>query len=172
MPENGILGINREEIMIRITRRQAIGGLAAVATLPATRLFAQSKLALPTSPVTLNVVDVAGNLALTQKAIENYRQGETEAGFQDHLHQGAGAGTARQDQGAAGRQPRRHRRRAHRHRRVVGRRRPEALDPARCPTMLRSCRSSTTSIWPAQRKCRRCGKDQGVVRHLSTRPAR
>ena len=29
--------------------------------------------ALPKSPVTLNVVDVAGNLALTQDAIENYR---------------------------------------------------------------------------------------------------
>lgn len=55
-----------------ITRRTALGGLAAVATLPATRLFAQTKLALPTSPVTLNIVDVAGNLALTQKAIENY----------------------------------------------------------------------------------------------------
>ena len=58
--------------MIRITRRQAIGGLAVLATLPATRLFAQGKLALPTSSVTLNVADVAGNLALTQKAIENY----------------------------------------------------------------------------------------------------
>src|SRR5947207_14132136 len=29
--------------------------------------------ALPKSPVTLNVVDVAGNLALTQEAIEAYR---------------------------------------------------------------------------------------------------
>src|SRR5437868_15098620 len=28
---------------------------------------------LPKSPVTLNVVDIAGNLALTQDAIENYR---------------------------------------------------------------------------------------------------
>lgn len=28
---------------------------------------------MPTSPVTLNVIDVAGNLALTQDAIENYR---------------------------------------------------------------------------------------------------
>lgn len=55
-----------------MSRRQALGGLAAVATLPATRLFAQSKLALPTSPVSINIVDVAGNLALTQKAIENY----------------------------------------------------------------------------------------------------
>ncbi|PWL17612.1 ABC transporter substrate-binding protein [Falsochrobactrum shanghaiense] len=58
--------------MLKLSRRQALGGLAAVATLPATRLFAQSKLALPTSPVSINIVDVAGNLALTQKAIENY----------------------------------------------------------------------------------------------------
>ena len=36
------------------------------------RALAQS-LPLPTSPVTLNIVDVAGNLALTQKAIETYR---------------------------------------------------------------------------------------------------
>jgi ABC-type uncharacterized transport system YnjBCD substrate-binding protein len=31
-------------------------------------------MALPTSPVALSVIDVAGNLALTQKAIENYRK--------------------------------------------------------------------------------------------------
>ena len=28
---------------------------------------------LPSSPQTINVIDVAGNLALTQKAIEKYR---------------------------------------------------------------------------------------------------
>ncbi len=63
---------------------------------------------------------------------------ESEAGLQDQLHQGAGARTAGQDQGAAGRQPRRHRRRADRHRRAVGRRRPEALDPDR----IRICREA------------------------------
>ena len=57
---------------MRITRRQALGGMAVLATLPASRLWAQSKLPLPSSPVTLNIVDVAGNLALTQPAIENY----------------------------------------------------------------------------------------------------
>jgi putative spermidine/putrescine transport system substrate-binding protein len=46
-----------------------VGGLVSSAALPA---FAQN-LPLPTSPVTLNFVDVAGNLALTQKAIEAYR---------------------------------------------------------------------------------------------------
>lgn len=63
---------------LKISRRQALGGLAAIATLPTTRLFAQAKLALPTSPVTLNIVDVAGNLALTQKAIENYVKAKPE----------------------------------------------------------------------------------------------
>ncbi len=45
---------------------------AAVATLGWSLALAQAP-ALPKSPVTLNVVDVAGNLALTQDAIENYR---------------------------------------------------------------------------------------------------
>jgi putative spermidine/putrescine transport system substrate-binding protein len=53
----------------KLTRRAMVGGLASSAALPA---FAQNP-PLPTSPVTLNFVDVAGNLALTQKAIEAYR---------------------------------------------------------------------------------------------------
>lgn len=53
----------------KLTRRAVVGGLAGSAMVPA---FAQN-LPLPTSPVTLNFVDVAGNLALTQKAIEAYR---------------------------------------------------------------------------------------------------
>ena len=56
-------------MLIKLTRRAVVGGLASSAALPA---FAQN-LPLPTSPVTLNFVDVAGNLALTQKAIETYR---------------------------------------------------------------------------------------------------
>ncbi|HVI63508.1 MAG TPA: extracellular solute-binding protein [Bradyrhizobium sp.] len=54
---------------MKLTRRAVVGGLASSAAAPA---FAQN-LPLPTSPVTLNFVDVAGNLALTQKAIEAYR---------------------------------------------------------------------------------------------------
>jgi len=54
---------------INLTRRTVVGGLASAAAFPA---FAQN-LKLPTSPVSLNFVDVAGNLALTQKAIEAYR---------------------------------------------------------------------------------------------------
>src|SRR5262249_7048306 len=34
--------------------------------------------AMPKSPVVINIIDVAGNLALTQKAIENYRKAHPE----------------------------------------------------------------------------------------------
>lgn len=53
------------------TRRAVVAGLAGSMTMNL-KAFAQT-LPLPTSPVTLNIVDVAGNLALTQKAIEEYR---------------------------------------------------------------------------------------------------
>ncbi len=57
-----------------ITRRTFVGGVAGAAGVAALggTSFAQAN--LPTSPVTLNIIDVAGNLALTQKAIENYRK--------------------------------------------------------------------------------------------------
>jgi putative spermidine/putrescine transport system substrate-binding protein len=58
---------------LKITRRTFVGGAAGAAGLAAVGARAQT-LALPTSPVTLSIVDVAGNLALTQKAIENYRK--------------------------------------------------------------------------------------------------
>lgn len=57
----------------QFTRRGLLGsavGLAAAGLAP--DLLAATP-ALPKSPVVLNVVDVAGNLALTQKAIETYR---------------------------------------------------------------------------------------------------
>jgi putative spermidine/putrescine transport system substrate-binding protein len=48
----------------------ALSALALIAGAPMAGAQAP---ALPTSPVTLNIVDVAGNLALTQSAIEAYR---------------------------------------------------------------------------------------------------
>jgi putative spermidine/putrescine transport system substrate-binding protein len=57
-----------------ITRRTFVGGVAGAAGTAALGGPAFAQTALPTSPVTLNVIDVAGNLALTQKAIENYRK--------------------------------------------------------------------------------------------------
>jgi putative spermidine/putrescine transport system substrate-binding protein len=50
------------------TRRAVVAGLAG--SMVSYNALGQ---ALPTSPVTLNIVDVAGNLALTQDAIEAYR---------------------------------------------------------------------------------------------------
>ena len=56
---------------LKINRRAVVGGLAGSMAVNF-RALAQS-LPMPSSPVTLNFVDVAGNLALTQKAIETYR---------------------------------------------------------------------------------------------------
>jgi putative spermidine/putrescine transport system substrate-binding protein len=55
----------------KLTRRTVVGGLAGSMAVNF-RALAQT-LPMPTSPVSLNIVDVAGNLALTQKAIEAYR---------------------------------------------------------------------------------------------------
>src|ERR1041385_5263978 len=54
-----------------IDRRKFVAGAASTAGIAA--LGGTARAQLPTSPVTLNFVDVAGNLALTQKAIEAYR---------------------------------------------------------------------------------------------------
>jgi putative spermidine/putrescine transport system substrate-binding protein len=58
--------------MPMIDRRTFVSGAAGAASVAAlgSRAYAQ----MPTSPVALNIIDVAGNLALTQKAFENYRK--------------------------------------------------------------------------------------------------
>jgi len=61
-----------------ITRRKFAAGAAAATGLALTWRPALAKLAMPTSPVDLNIVDVAGNLALTQKAIEAYAAAKTD----------------------------------------------------------------------------------------------
>jgi len=61
-------------IDLRITRRTLIGGVAGAAGMSALGGRAFAQLPMPKSPVTLSIIDVAGNLALTQKAIENYRK--------------------------------------------------------------------------------------------------
>src|SRR5436309_6229351 len=71
----------KEDRMTKNTRHFAarhlygfLGVLACAATLLAAVLPASAQVpALPKSPVTLNIVDVAGNLALTQDAIEQFR---------------------------------------------------------------------------------------------------
>src|SRR5215468_11922113 len=60
---------------VKPTRRAVVAGLAgamAADTMADLSAYAQN-LPMPSSPVALNFVDVAGNLALTQKAIEAWR---------------------------------------------------------------------------------------------------
>src|SRR4051794_27816425 len=56
----------------KLSRRGLMGAAAGLATLGTNRAFAQ--LAMPKEAVAINIVDVAGNLALTQKAFEAYRK--------------------------------------------------------------------------------------------------
>jgi putative spermidine/putrescine transport system substrate-binding protein len=55
--------------MSHLTRRGVIAGASSLAALSAGGAFAQSA---PASPVALNIIDVAGNLQLTQAAIEKF----------------------------------------------------------------------------------------------------
>ncbi|MCV9938531.1 extracellular solute-binding protein [Boseaceae bacterium BT-24-1] len=55
--------------MSHLTRRGVIAGASSFAALSAGGAFAQSA---PASPVALNIIDVAGNLQLTQAAIEKF----------------------------------------------------------------------------------------------------
>jgi putative spermidine/putrescine transport system substrate-binding protein len=60
-------------MIVPISRRAVVGGLAGTMAFNLRAMAQSQSLPLPSSPVTLNFVDVAGNLALTQKAIEAYR---------------------------------------------------------------------------------------------------
>jgi putative spermidine/putrescine transport system substrate-binding protein len=62
----------------KLTRRAFVGGAAGAASFAAFGARAQVQLTLPKSPVTISIVDVAGNLALTQKAFENYRKAKPD----------------------------------------------------------------------------------------------
>ena len=70
----------RPPVRNTLTRRRFIVGLSASAAAAATVLRGTLISAragtppLPSSPVSLNVIDVAGNLRLTQQSIENYRK--------------------------------------------------------------------------------------------------
>ena len=68
----------------RVSRRVFVGGVAGLAGTAGLVRFgglAFAQLKLPTSPVDLNIVDVAGNLALTQDSIETYRDAQARAGL-------------------------------------------------------------------------------------------
>lgn len=57
----------------RVDRRTVVAGMAAVGFM-AVGVKAQGLGPMPSSPVALNIIDVAGNLALSQKSIDAYRQ--------------------------------------------------------------------------------------------------
>jgi len=61
-----------EETDMRVTRRHFLGGVAGLTTLGAFggRVFAEAQ--KPASPLEITIVDVAGNLALTQAAFDAY----------------------------------------------------------------------------------------------------
>ncbi len=60
--------------MVQLRRRDILAGSAALVMAGAAR----AQVPKPKSPLAITVVDVAGNLALTQKAFENYRQAKPE----------------------------------------------------------------------------------------------
>jgi putative spermidine/putrescine transport system substrate-binding protein len=61
------------------SRRTLLGGAAlGLGTAALGLRAARAALPKPSSPVTISVVDVAGNLALTQKAIENFRKAKPD----------------------------------------------------------------------------------------------
>jgi putative spermidine/putrescine transport system substrate-binding protein len=64
----------REMTMIRtiVDRRTLLGGMAGLAALGAARARGAPAPALPSAPVSLNVIDVAGQLQLTQGAMEAF----------------------------------------------------------------------------------------------------
>lgn len=61
-----------------LSRRTFLKASGGIAGLAASGVPAFAALTKPAAPVTLNIVDVAGNLALTQKAIENYRKAKPD----------------------------------------------------------------------------------------------
>ncbi len=59
---------------LQIGRRTFLGTAASATGIAALGGKAFAQLALPKAPVTLNVIDIAGDLSLRQKAFENYRK--------------------------------------------------------------------------------------------------
>src|SRR3954453_10462261 len=70
MKRSNMISSRARRVMLRSTI--AALGAAALSTVGVTTVGAQVP-AMPSSPVTINIVDVAGNLALTQDAFEAYR---------------------------------------------------------------------------------------------------
>jgi ABC-type uncharacterized transport system, periplasmic component len=73
----GEKGTAMGQVRNHIDRRTLIGGAIGVAAVAASGVRAQG-LVLPKSPVTINVIDVGGALALMQKGFEEYRKAKPE----------------------------------------------------------------------------------------------
>jgi putative spermidine/putrescine transport system substrate-binding protein len=63
---------DKSDDRLATTRRTVLGAIGALAAGGVARAGAATAPALPSSPVALNIVDVAGNLQLTQKGFEAY----------------------------------------------------------------------------------------------------
>lgn len=61
-------------VEIKLSRRGFVGGAAGAAGLAAFNAPVLGQVPKPKAPLALNIVDAAGNLALTQPAFENYRK--------------------------------------------------------------------------------------------------
>jgi len=81
----------------------------------------------PKKAVTLNIIDVAGNLQLTQGMIDEFVKGHSDFIKKVTYTKATAPELPGKDQGAAGRRPGADRPRADRDRRLVGRHRPEPL---------------------------------------------
>src|SRR6185312_1447901 len=72
-PQKGGSTAGKQEENMNVTRRHFMGGVAGLATYGAFgggQVFAAAQ--KPSSPLTITIVDVAGNLALTQGAFDAY----------------------------------------------------------------------------------------------------
>ena len=94
----------------------ALAGAVALMATGALPVAAQGMPAMPKSPVTLNISDPAGDLALTQAAIDEYQRKHPELAREGEHRPRDSARAAGQAQGNAGSRPRRHRPHPHRHR--------------------------------------------------------
>ena len=73
--------------IIQTTRRTLLGGMAGVTMLgTARRAGAQAAPALPTSPISLNIIDVAGKPSAHAAGVRGLPQGQIEPGLGDQFH--------------------------------------------------------------------------------------
>ncbi len=149
--------------MRRTVLRSALVGLYASALVAAGVISHGAQAQPKGGPVTINIVDVAGDLALTQDAIELYPEKASGAHLEDQFHQGAGARAARQAEGDAGRRTQRHRPGAHRHRLSRRRHRAGRADEDSARHTPPSFPNLTANYQPAAAKMQELAQDYGVA---------